>query len=294
MTSRLPQWFKQELPGPDVRKKLQQLASGNLHTVCREAGCPNIGHCFARQQLTFMILGDVCTRDCLFCSVKKARGGASEVDASEPAAVAAMAGSLGLRYAVITSVTRDDLNDGGARQFVRTTEAIRRLDAGIRIELLIPDFSGNIASLKAVADAGVNVIGHNIETVKRLYPAVRPKASYSRSLRVLRWIKDYNPDQVTKSAALLGMGESEEELVEMLRDLYRAGCDILVLGQYLAPSHQHYPVKEFISAESFSRYGHIALEMGFKKVLAAPLARSSFQAEQTYSEFLSLRNFSYV
>jgi len=279
----LPAWFKQDLPDNSVKELREQLKSGNIHTVCQEARCPNINSCFKQHTATFLILGDSCTRACAFCAIKKASRGQAP-DQDEPARIACSAAKMGLDYAVITSVTRDDLIDGGSRIFIDTISCLRDSSPKTRIELLIPDFKGDREIIKAVVNADPDVIAHNLETVNRLYPLVRPQADYKRSLQVLKFIKEFNPAMVTKSSLILGLGESPEEIVEVMGDLKTAGCDILVLGQYLRPSEAHYPVKEFISPEKFNELGGLAEKMGFGRVLSAPKARSSYQASSVYRE----------
>jgi lipoic acid synthetase len=229
-----------------------------------------------------MILGSSCTRQCRFCAVEKARGRHLCLDREEPLRVARAVKNLGIRYAVITSVTRDDLSDGGAGVFARTVKRIRALSRDIGVEVLIPDFNGNAAALKTITACRPNVVGHNIETVRRLYQFLRPGASFRRSLEILRRIKELNSSLITKSSLILGMGETAVEVAAAMRDLRKAQCDILVLGQYLAPSVRHYPVKEFVSIGRFREYRRIGMSLGFKAVLSAPLARSSYQAQEVY------------
>lgn len=231
-----------------------------------------------------MILGDTCTRNCRFCAVAKSDGRYLKVDSREPERIAEAVRSLDLRYVVITSVTRDDLADGGSSAFAQTIEAIRALDREIKIEVLIPDFGGNIVSLKCISDAAADVVAHNIETVSRLYPGLRPNSDYRISLEALKLIKEMRDEVITKSSLMLGLGEKEEEVLCAMQGLRQSRCDILALGQYLAPSKEHFPVKEFISKEKFARYREIGLSLGFKTVKAGPLVRSSYQAEEVYKE----------
>lgn len=283
MKNRLPGWFRQDLPDDSAKEMRRLLSSGNIHTVCQEAKCPNINSCFKQRTAAFLILGDRCTRACSFCAIKKASRG-EPVDRDEPFRIAASASRMGLDYAVITSVTRDDLIDGGSRIFIDTIARLRDSSPKIRIELLIPDFKGAREIIKAVVRAGPDAIGHDLQTVSRLYPDARPEADYKRSLQVLKLIKEFDPKMITKSSLLLGLGERTEEIVEAMGDLKTAGCDILVLGQYLRPSVAHYPVKEFITPEKFNELRGIAEEIGFRKVLSAPKARSSYQASLVYGE----------
>ncbi len=284
MKDRLPVWFKQEIPDATVRGRMQLLSEFKVNTVCQQAKCPNLSSCFKNLQFTFMILGNICTRNCSFCAVAQSKKNTLNLDENEPYRISQMAKILNLKFAVITSVTRDDLSDGGAAQFVKTIELIHSIDKDIKIEVLIPDFSGNIASLKAVIDARPSILAHNIETAKRLYKTLRPKASYQASLDILKKTKEISSSLVTKSSLILGLGETEDEVIYTMEDLRCSQCDILTLGQYLAPSDKHYPVKEFISIEQFQRYRRIGLELGFKVVLSGPKVRSSYQAEEVLAE----------
>lgn len=281
--NRLPGWFKQELPDAQTLNMLRALRELKVNTVCRHAKCPNLTHCFTNREVTFMILGGTCTRNCRFCAVDKAKGTVLDVDYTESDRVALAVKNLGLNYVVVTSVTRDDLIDGGAGQFVRVINAVYGVNRLIKIEILIPDFLADHFSLKSVIETYPCVIAHNLETTRCLSKQLRPEADYERSLRVLRIIKDIKPDMVTKSSLMLGLGESEASVIEAMRDLRAVECDILTLGQYLAPSKQHYPVKEFIKIEQFEKYKEIAFSLGFKSVLSAPLARSSYMAEEVFA-----------
>lgn len=282
MKNRLPLWFRQELPGGQTLEKIRLLSKYNIHTVCQEAKCPNLARCFNKSRLTFLILGNICTRNCKFCAVTKVSQNKLSLDRDEPYRISRIVRELGLKYVVVTSVTRDDLIDGGAAVFAKTTELIRRQDKSVEIELLIPDFCGKYDSLKTVVIGAASVIGHNIETVSRLYKELRPQADYNRSLSVLAKIKDLKPGITTKSSIMLGLAETEEEVIRAMQDLKRANCDILVLGQYLAPSKDSYPVREFISLEQFERYRRVAEGLGFRGVLSGPKVRSSYLAEETY------------
>jgi len=280
MKNRLPVWFKQDIPDAAVRGRMQLLSEFKVNTVCCQAKCPNLSSCFKNLKFTFMILGNICTRNCRFCGVAQSEKKTLSLDENEPYRISQIAKILNLKFVVITSVTRDDLSDGGATQFVKTIELIHGIDKNIKIEVLIPDFSGNIASLKAVIDAKPSILAHNMETVKRLYKTLRHKANYQTSLDILNKSKQINPLLITKSSLILGLGESEEEIIYTMEDLRYNQCDILTLGQYLAPSQRHYPVKEFISIEQFQRYRRIGLGLGFKAVLSGPKVRSSYQAEE--------------
>ncbi len=275
---RLPPWFKVRIRRGERFSYIESLLRDlSLHTVCEGAGCPNIWECWNRGTATFMILGDVCTRNCNFCGVTKGRGGG--VDRDEALRVARAVKALGLRYVVITSVTRDDLEDGGAGIFALTVEGIRRLSPGCKVELLIPDFGGSEEALKRVVEACPDVLGHNLETVRRLYPLVRPMADYDRSLRLLREAKAMKGEMTVKSSLILGLGEGKEEVIETMMDIRETGCDILTLGQYLRPSRTHLPVRRFYSPGEFEELAGIGLEMGFSHVEAGPKVRSSYQAE---------------
>jgi len=280
---RLPSWLKQSLPDIKSRSVSHNLNKFRVDTVCRQAKCPNINDCFSHNQVTFMILGNVCTRHCKFCNVEK-NNAPSGIDYEEPVRIAEAVRFLKLKYAVITSVTRDDLSDGGSGQFVNVIEAIRRIDQYIKLELLIPDFEGNLESLKTVIGSKPFVLAHNLETVKSLYSAVRPEADYGRSLNLLKMARELDNGLITKSSLMLGFGESENEVIVVLKDLRKVHCDIVTLGQYLAPSLKHYPVKEYISPVQFQRYADIAKLLGFKKVLSGPKVRSSFRAEDLTGE----------
>jgi len=283
MPDRLPVWFRQDLPDKTTQDLLCQFKNGQIHTVCQEARCPNINACFKQRTATFLILGNYCTRGCAFCAVKKASG-PLVLDVDEPARVAQIIRQMGLEYAVITSVTRDDLKDGGACIFVQLVAQLRVSSPQTKVELLIPDFQGEEKAIKAVVNACPDVLGHNLETVPRLYPQVRPQADYQRSLKVLKSIKELNRQLITKSSLMLGLGESETELIEAMQELKAAGCDILVLGQYLAPSKQHYPVKEFVTPEKFASLAQTASNLGFLEVLSGPKMRSSFDARNIYQK----------
>jgi len=233
-----------------------------------------------------MILGDTCTRSCSFCRVNKKFTGKLGLEKEEPFKVAQKVKDLKLRYVVITSVTRDDLDDGGSGVFAETIGLIRNLNHGVIIEILIPDFRSKLSSLNTVLDSGPNVVGHNLETVKRLYPRVRPQAGYKASLGLLALIKKAKPKIITKSSIMLGMGESRQELVQAMKDLHAAGCDILTLGQYLAPSREHYPVKKYVTPQEFESLKEEARLIGFRSILSGPLVRSSYQAQKLYDQFI--------
>ncbi len=281
LAAKLPAWFKQELPDGETLKVVNLLLKFGIKTVCQEARCPNLSNCFRNRKVTFLILGDICTRNCAFCAVTKAKN-TRTLDETEPERIRDLVKILGLNYVVITSVSRDDLPDGGAALFARTIELIHRLNENISVEVLIPDFQGKISSLQRVLEAHPAVLAHNIETVSRLYAFLRPQANYLLSLTILNKAKELRPDIDTKSSIMLGLGETGAEVIKAMQDLRANQCDILTLGQYLAPSIHHYPVKKFISIEDFQRYQEIGKEMGFKAVLSAPLVRSSYRAEELY------------
>lgn len=282
-TSFLPLWFRQKLPDVSKIKKMKVMFRGQaVSTVCESAQCPNMGQCWGRGVAAFMILGDVCTRSCRFCAVKA--GQPSDVDYDEPRHVAEMAEKLGLKYIVITSVTRDDLPDQGAEQFVKMISALRDREGKVKIELLIPDFSAHQDLIQKVVESKPDVLGHNIEMVRRLFPLIRPQADYQRSLNVLRMAKDLSPRMLVKTGFMVGLGETDEEVEQLMADLLEAGCDMLTIGQYLAPSknRRHVAVERFVSPKMFENYKDKALTMGFRHVFSAPLVRSSYIAESGY------------
>ena len=276
---RLPEWIK--VKGfHDVHETKRILRNHEVTTVCEEARCPNIGNCYSKPIVTFMILGSKCTRNCGFCSVESARPGPP--DPQEPERVAQAAKEMGLKYVIITSVTRDDLPDGGAGHFASTVKAVRNILSGVKIEVLTPDFTGNFGALMTVLGSRPDVFGHNVETVPRLYPVVRPQADYLRSLHVLKYVKEIVPDMRTKSGLMLGLGETLEEVTEVLNDLWKGGCDSVTMGQYLRPSKKNLPVVEYIRPEIFETLRNRALNMGFKYVASAPLVRSSLNVDEMY------------
>jgi len=279
--NRLPDWFKQDIPDVEILTKLRSLKRQRINTVCLEANCPNWSRCLSANSLAFMILGSRCTRDCRFCAVDKSGKEFLGLDEEEPYRILKIVKELRLKFVIITSVTRDDLADGGAGQFARIINLIHDYYRDIKIEVLIPDFLG--LPLSQVVQARPDVLAHNLETVPRLYPQIRSQACYKRSLEVLSESKKLDSKIITKSSLLLGMSEKEEEVIGVMDDLLKVGCDILVLGQYLAPSSQHFPVEEYVTCEQFQKYEEIGLAMGFKAVLASPLARTSYRAEEVYN-----------
>jgi len=284
---RKPHWLAVKLGGggefPGVRRVLRKY---RLHTVCEEAKCPNIGECWGEGTATFMILGDTCTRHCKFCATRTGnpRG---LVDEDEPERLRDAVSELGLDYVVITSVTRDDLPDGGASVFARTVRLLKELPSPPKVELLIPDFRGDRAALEEVVAAGPDVVAHNLETVRRLTPIIRDRrASYDVSLEVLRLLKEIKPDLYTKSGLILGMGETRDEIIESLRDMRERGVDFVTMGQYLRPTLRHLPVDRFITPDEFRELEEIALSMGFLYAASGPLVRSSYRAGEFFVQSL--------
>jgi lipoic acid synthetase len=278
-----PPWLKRRLPsGPQYEQTRALLRSGNLHTVCQEANCPNIFECFSRHTATFLILGDRCTRNCSFCAVQ--HGPTGPPDAAEPRRLAAAAARMKLAYVVVTSVTRDDLPDGGAAIFGETITRLRKQIPGVRIEVLIPDFQGDPDALQTVLKAGPDVLNHNIETVARLYGLVRPQADYRQSLQLLERVRRHAPHIPTKSGLMLGLGEHDDEIRQTLLDLRAVQCRILTLGQYLRPSRQHHAVSRYVPPEEFDHWRSEALAMGFEQVASGPFVRSSYDADAIFRE----------
>ena len=285
--TRLPPWFKQPLPDMQKIAAMKAMFRGaRLHTVCESAHCPNLGQCWGEGVATFMILGGTCTRACRFCAVPAGR--ADAVEADEPQHVAEAVQQLKLRYVVVTSVARDDLADEGAGHFAATIAAIRALTPQVKIEVLIPDFSAKEESLRILSLAAPEVISHNIECVRRLSAHIRPQADHDRSLTVLRRFRQLNPNIFVKSSFMVGLGETEAEILELMRELLEAGCQILTIGQYLAPTQakRHVPIERFVTPEEFERLRRLGLDMGFKYIESGPLVRSSFIAEKGYREAL--------
>ncbi len=284
-----PKWIVDEVRGRkaglrlgEARGTAARLAERRLHTVCDEARCPNKGKCFSHGEATFMILGDICTRNCGFCAVAKAKP--LPPDAGEPRRTAELCAEWKLRYVVFTSPTRDDLPDGGAAHFAETNRLIKQLSPGIRTEPLIPDLKGDKAALKVILDSNPDVLGHNVEMAAGLYSRARAGADYGRSLKVLSDSKELRPDILTKSGIMLGLGETDAELRRTMQDLRAHACDLLTLGQYLAPSKSHRPVEKYYTPEEFAAWAAEARAIGFKGVLSGPLVRSSYMAGQLYAE----------
>src|SRR3989337_1474258 len=298
---RLPPWLSRRLGQPSKLHTMKNiLRSRNLHTVCESARCPNIGECFSKPTATFMILGDVCTRQCGFCSVEKTaypsplapdrfnrglageggvRGKALSVDTDEPHNIALTAKELGLRHVVITSVTRDDLAEGGATQFALTIRAVKDTISSISVEVLTPDFKGDRLALKTVLDERPDIFNHNLETVPSLYTKVRPQTDYRQSLKVIEMAKKMRPDIITKSGLMVGLGETEDEIKSVLKDLFNTGCDAVTIGQYLRPSIKNLEVQEYILLDVFKEYESYGKEIGLKYVYSGPFVRSSYNAE---------------
>ncbi len=277
-SSRRPSWLRVRAPTSENYHRLKQLMRAQgLHTVCEKARCPNIGDCWARSTATFLILGDTCTRNCRFCNVRTGRP--APPDADEPERVAQAVQALGLKHAVITSVDRDDLPDGGAAVFAAVIRCIRELQPGCTVEVLVPDFRGRVEPLETVLDARPDILGHNVESVPRLFRTVQPQCRYEWSLATLRNAKALWPEAVTKSGLMVGLGETTDEVLETMRDLREVGVDILTIGQYLQPTKQHHPVVRYYTPEEFETFRERGYEMGFRWVESAPLVRSSYHAE---------------
>jgi lipoic acid synthetase len=279
---RLPEWARKPATHFESLNRLKsELRARNLHTVCESARCPNIHECFHRGAATFMILGNLCTRGCGFCSVPKGnpRLHDMQLDASEPANVARMAAEMRLRYVVLTSVNRDDMEDGGSVHFAATVRGIKSALPEARVEVLTPDFNGNLDAVARVLDAGPHVFNHNMETVARLYRRVRPQANYQQSLSVLRFARRHRPDVMTKSGFMAGLGETPAEVEQLLRDLRGQDVDVATIGQYLQPTRRNLPVAEYVAPPQFDRYRDFGLSLGFKMVFSGPLVRSSYMAD---------------
>ena len=280
---RLPEWLRKGATNfeavHDLKRDLRRLS---LHTVCESARCPNMHECFRRGAATFMILGNLCTRGCGFCSVPKASPAKREfsLDAAEPSNVARMAAAMKLRYVVITSVNRDDLPDGGSHHFAQTVREVRCALPEARVEVLTPDFCGDLGAVARVLDAGPHVFNHNMETIRRLYRRVRPQADYQQSLDVLRFAKRYRPEVLTKSGLMAGLGEQPAEVEELLRDLVAASADVATIGQYLQPTRRNLPVSSYVTPAQFDAWRDYGLSIGFRMVFSGPLVRSSYMADR--------------
>ena len=279
---RLPTWLKVKMPsGPNYSKLQNLIKTQGLHTVCEEARCPNIGECWEKETATFMILGDICTRACTYCAVTTGRP--TGLDLEEPKRLANTVKILDLKYAVITSVNRDDLPDGGAFIFAQCIKQIKKEVPTCKVEVLTPDFQGDWESLKVVTDANPETFNHNIETVKRIFPRVRAKGEYELSLKLLDKVKDLMPDGVTKSGMMVGLGETKTEIIGTMEDLLQHRCDLLTIGQYLRPSLKHVPISKWYTPQEFADLEKIGMEMGFRHVASGPLVRSSYHADEQHS-----------
>lgn len=281
-TGKYPEWLRKKAPSQSVFIEMKKLLEGlSLHTVCQSALCPNLGECFSRHTAAFLIMGDICTRNCCFCAIQN--GGPSPIDSDEPKNIAKAVRKLKLKHIVITSVTRDDLSDGGASYFAEVVDTVRQNNPQTSIEVLIPDFGGSTDAVKIVVDSSPDVINHNIETVPRLYANVRPQADYHRSLNLLLTAKSMADNILTKSGIMLGLGETRDEVVEVMEDLHTNRCDMLTIGQYLAPSSRHHPVVRYVNPEEFEEYKNLGQERGFVHVNSGPFVRSSFGAAEAFT-----------
>lgn len=272
----LPQWLIKKTPKSENIKLIRNIIGDKVNTVCESAKCPNIGECYSSKTVTFMILGNICTRGCKFCAVES--GSPAQPDPMEPKYVAEASKKLGLKYIVITSVTRDDIPDGGASYFAKTINELRSSNPDTTIEVLIPDFKGKEEHLKIVIDAKPDVLNHNIEMVPRLYSGIRPRSNYYTSINLLKIAKKIDSNTITKSGFMVGIGEKEDEIFNLMEELGSADCDILTIGQYIAPSQDHVKVVEYIHPDKFDQYRDFALKIGFKKVHSGPFVRSSYLA----------------
>ena len=282
-----PEWLRIGRMDREKIQEVQQLLRKlNLHTVCEESMCPNIGKCFEKKTATFLVMGDICTRNCKFCDIRFGRP--NPLDPNEPDHIAEASKKLGLKHIVITSVTRDDLPDGGAAHFAKITEKIRNYDEKLIIELLIPDLKGREEHIRTVVEAKPDIINHNIEVIPRLFRKVTPQADYQRSLDLLKIVKQIDSEVYTKSGLMVGLGESKEEVIELMKDLREVDCDILTVGQYLKPPSSDLEIEEYVHPDLFKEYERIAYEMGFQFVASAPFVRSSFNAEE--ADFLLTEN----
>jgi lipoic acid synthetase len=285
--SKRPDWLKVRIPGGETYLEVRRiLRSHQLNTICEDAMCPNIAECWGKHRTaTFMILGDICTRACAFCAVTSGRP--TEFDLMEPGRVAAAIADLKLKHAVITSVDRDDLADGGAMIFAETVRQIRNLDGQVKIELLTPDFQGSLASVRTIMDAGPDIFSHNIETVRRLYPNIRFKSDYSTSFGLLKAARTMCSDVFIKTGIMVGLGEEKEEIIELMRDAVDAGIDILTIGQYLRPSIKHAEIKKYYHPDEFAEFREIGQSLGIRWVFSGPLVRSSYHAEDVFEQMMA-------
>lgn len=287
---RLPQFLLKKTPkSENIRRLRQVIENPQVHTVCEEAKCPNIGECYAQSICTFLLLGAICTRSCAYCGVSQ--GHPLPPDPDEPTRIAEAAQKLGLNYVVLTSVTRDDLPDGGARHFAAVIQSLKNINPSIEIEVLIPDFQGEKASLQTVLDARPRVLNHNLETVPRLYPTVRPQANFERSLQLLQWTRELSKSVYTKSGFMVGLGESDEEVLAVLSRLREVDCDIVTIGQYLPPSRLHPKPERYVDPAVFLEWEKIGSRMGFLRVEAGPFVRSSYHAADLIRDKLERKVF---
>ncbi len=286
MSSR-PSWLKVRIPsGENFFEVRRILRSHKLNTICEDAMCPNISECWGKHRTaTFMILGDICTRACAFCAVTSGRP--TDYDLAEPARVAAAIAELKLKHAVITSVDRDDLKDGGAMIFAETVREIRKLDEDVKIELLTPDFQGSLESVKTIIDAGPDIFSHNIETIRRLYPAIRFKSDYTTSFGLLKAAKEMNREIFIKTGIMIGLGEEKEEIVDVMHHAVEAGVDILTIGQYLRPSAKHAEIKKYYHPDEFAELREVGRQLGIRWVFSGPLVRSSYHAEDVFDQMMN-------
>ncbi|MGL4911848.1 MAG: lipoyl synthase [Romboutsia sp.] len=273
-----PEWLRVKFSYEESKEVAELMNNLSLNTVCKEANCPNLCECYKKKTATFMIMGSQCTRNCRFCNVT--HGETENIDENEPGNVAKAIKELGLRHAVITSVTRDDLSDCGANHFAKTIKAVRELNPNTTIEVLIPDLKGIEKNLDIVIEANPDVINHNMETIKELYDKVRPEAIYERSLKVLDYVKKTAPHILTKTGIMVGLSESDEEVYSLMDDVLKVGCDIFTIGQYLRPTKEHIEVYEYVNPETFDEYKRVGIEKGFKYIASSPLVRSSYRAEE--------------
>ena len=278
---RHPDWLKVKIGGGKNFVKMKSLLrNAKLHTICEEAKCPNIAECFGNRTAVFLILGDICTRNCKYCNVK--HGAPDQINSNEPKEVAESVKELGLGYVVITSVTRDDLDDGGASFFHKTIKEVKRINKNCKLEVLIPDFNGNFGSLKNVVNAKPDVINHNIEVVQDLFPEIRPEGNYKISIQLLKNIKDINKNIKSKSGFMIGLGENKDQILKTMIDLRNANVDFLTIGQYLQPTKNHAEIKKYYTPKEFEELKNIAIDLGFKHVESGPLVRSSYHAERVF------------
>ena len=276
---RKPEWMRiGKMDRGKIREVQEILRKLKLHTVCEESMCPNIGKCFEKKTATFLVMGDVCTRNCKFCDIKFGRPG--PLDEDEPQHILEAAKKLSLRHIVVTSVTRDDLPDGGAAHYVVITKKLREYDENLIIELLIPDMKGKEADIQTIVDAKPDIINHNVEVVPRLFREITPQSNYETSLKLLKLVKEFDPNIFTKSGMMVGLGETKQEVFDVMKDLREVNCDILTIGQYLKPPSSNLEIEEYVHPEIFKEYEELAYNMGFKFVASAPFVRSSFNAEE--------------